>query len=304
MKIVENKVTDYLSINVTEDETLWSDTALYDYYDEVRYGNYIYRYAGEDNTNTEENPEFIWNRDKDAYSVWVLITATNYFAALDDKTKTQTTNADELIIEIENNDFDNVGLLNVTATDVMIELIDLSTMLVIQNFSYDMQNNENIVDEKTYWYEPFDLNTEVYEPNITLFPNTKIKITITNIGGIAALGRLVAGRSFFLGDTIYPATVDQITYSRFDTNIFGDTDLVQGNSARQVQYNIIAPLTKIRYLERKRKEWTAIPVLFIANENDNSGVGFLLVYGYFTSAPFNISNGSRMTIPINIKGLI
>ena len=304
MTIVQNEITDYLSINVTEDETPWVDSSLYDYADEVRYGHYIYKYAGEDNTNTITNPESTWNLYKDTYSVWVKIGTTNFFSALDDKTLTQTLAPDSLIIELTNDSFDTISLLNLKATDVNLQLINLTTAEIYLDKNYDLQDTSIIVDEKTYWYAPFDFGISIYDQNIYLIPNTKIKITINYSGANAGVGRIIAGRSLFWGDSILPATLDQQTYSRFNTDIFGNTELIQGESVKMYSYNIKAPLDKMPYLERKRKELTAIPLLFVMDESNTSKIANGLVYGYFMNAPINISNASSLTMPINIKGLV
>ena len=304
MRIVQNKITDYLSINVTETETAWSSGSLYYYADEVRQGHFIYKYAGENQTNTKDDPEVTYDRDKETYSVWVRVRPTNYWAALDEKTFTRTVKADSLVIELTNNDYDTVALLNLNATDVTIELIDLTTTDVLYTSSYDLNNTIDIVDEKSFWYNQFDYSTIVYEQNVPLLTNTKLKITINYTGDAVGVGRLIAGSSTYIGTTLYPATLDQITYSRFNTDIFGNTDLQQGQTTKQQSYTVIAPNSRIPFLERKRKELTAIPLLFVMDDSETSNLDNLLVYGYFTSAPFSISNGSATNISVNIKGLI
>jgi hypothetical protein len=383
MTIVENKLTDYLSINVSETETAWSDTALYNYRDEVRYGHYIYGWAGEDNSNTTENPSFIYDRDKNIYPQWVKLRATNYWAALDDKTSTQTTKTiatsattdatgysigatvitlasagtgeiiagdiinftgdtndyvievgdsdvsdggtitlasgliqaipasataitvqSKLIIELTNDSYDTITLLNIDATEANIQLIDTSTEAILFDEDYDLSNTVDIIDEKTYWYAPFDFKKNLYEPNLNMLSSTKIKVTLALAGGEPSVGRIVCGQGYFIAGTSFPAKIDQITYSRFETDIFGNTDLQQGESIKYKTYKMYPPLGKLPVLERKRKELTAIPLLFIADESVDSIVENDLTYGYFPTSPFNITNNARFGIDLEIKGLL
>jgi len=304
MKIVENRLTEYLSINVPDDGTPWSSSSTYNYADEVKYENFIYKYAGEDGTNTENDPAAVWSENKDAYSEWVKIKPTNYYAALDGKSSTQTTNANNIIMEFANESFDTISLLNVSASELRIELINTIDESVLYEKDYDMQNTVQIVDERSYWYAPFDFKKEIYEPNLYLVSSTKIKVTLSSPGGTAAVGRIVAGQSIFIGDTLLPATIDQETYSRFDTDIFGNTDLHQRQSVKVQRYEVKAPVEKIPYLNNLRAKLTAKPILFIMDESENSKVNNLLTYGYFTSSPFSVSNAANMTISVNIKGLV
>ena len=57
MKILRNRITNYISANFDENETAWDSGATYKYADEVRYKHYIYKYAGSDDTNTDDDPE-------------------------------------------------------------------------------------------------------------------------------------------------------------------------------------------------------------------------------------------------------
>jgi hypothetical protein len=304
MKIVQNQISDYTSINVSTTETAWSSAASYSYGDEVRQGNYIYKYAGDDATNTDENPEIVWERDKNIYSVWVRIKATNYYSALDDKTLTQTINNDNIIIEIDNNRYDTVALLNIAAQSAKVELILNSTQEVYQEFQADLSDRDQRVDAYSHYFTPISVKDRYFVDGIALIPNSTIRITVDNDGGVAAIGRLIVGRSTYVGETLYPAVLDQVTYSRFETDIFGNTNLEQGNTVKLQSYSVIVPTSKIPFLEQKRRELTAIPILFIGDESDDSLLDNMFAYGYFTSAPFNVTNPVKSVINVNIKGLI
>ena len=90
MKIVENKITDYLTINVTENETQWLITSLFEYGDYIRDGHFIYRYAGINNSNTDVSPYIDYETNKNLVPTWVLYGPTNYYAMLDGETSTRT----------------------------------------------------------------------------------------------------------------------------------------------------------------------------------------------------------------------
>jgi len=53
----------------------WSRNKKYNYTDEVKVFNSVFKYAGEDGTNTEESPHIIFERDKKDFPIWVKIGA-------------------------------------------------------------------------------------------------------------------------------------------------------------------------------------------------------------------------------------
>ena len=305
MKIVKNQITDYVSINVENDETEWLSTNVYNFRDELRDGNFIYKYAGINGTNTELSPSVIYERDKELAPIWVLTRPTNYFALLDDKSSTQTENAESLVFEVLNGRYETFSLLNLEAQSVMIELIDITTAEIYQTINFDLLDRSDRIDALSHYFNPIKLKTNVYADNIYLLGNTKLKVTILNGGDIAKCGRLIFGRSYYIGETQYDgATLDLQSFSRFETDTFGNTDLKQGNSIRTAKYNVKIPTNKIISVYDKRIEYDAIPLLFIADESSNSKLENLLLFGYFVSSPISIKNPVNSNIPVDIKGLL
>lgn len=304
MKLVKNEVSDYLSINVTKDEIEWNVANVYNRRDEVRYGNFIYVYAGEDGTNTTLTPQQIWERDKNTYAVWIEDRPTNYYAMLDGKTSTVTTAENELIFELDNNRYDTFALLRVEATTAKIELMDKDTDFVYQIFDFELLDRTDRIDAYTHYFLPIELRSSVYFDNIYLLGNTKLKVTLTNTGGTVKCGRLVFGNSYYLGDTQYGANLDFQSNSRFESDIFGNVSLKQISSQPIESYTVSVETGKIPSIKKKRTEVDATPALFVADESANSNLENLLVFGYFTNFSILADNPTRSTVTINIKGLL
>lgn len=303
MKVCKSAITDYLSINVAETEPEWTSGALFNYADEIRSGHFIYKYAGVDQTNTTDSPEVTYEQHKDAYSVWVRIRPTNYWAALDERGDTKTENADSLIIELDNRRCDTFAALGLECAAVTIELIDKTTSEVYYANAFNLLDRSARIDAYSHYFSPIELRTNIYDDSIPLLPNTKLKITIESQGGIAKVGRLVFGQSYYVGKTLYPATLDYQSYSRFNTDVFGNTELKQIASLPVETYLIRTEASKIPSLKQKRKEMDAVPILFIMDESPDSILENLLIFGYFSSAPIVAQNGTVADINVNIKGV-
>jgi hypothetical protein len=81
----------------------------------------------------------------------------------------------KLIIELTNDSYDTITLLNIDATDVNIQLIDTTTSDILFDEDYDLSNTIDIIDEKSYWYAPFDFKKNLYEPNLNMLSRYKNK---------------------------------------------------------------------------------------------------------------------------------
>lgn len=302
MKICENQVTDYASINIVENETLWLQTEVYNYADERRYGHYIYKYAGENGTNTEENPEFIFNRDKEIFPIWVKVRPTNYWAAIDGSTGTQTTNTSSIVMSFNISNYDTLSLLNLEAQAVHISLYDNDSMQEVYSNEVNMQDETGVIDGYTYCFSPFVFKPSLYIDDLPLYTDSTITITITN--AVVKIGRIVLGRSYFVGDTEFGANLGIDSYSARDVDVFGNVSLVQRGSVNNDSLTVRVPTSKVASLRRKFKEVDAMPILFVSDESQDSNVDNLLNFGYWSSFNILIPNPVKSTASIGIKGIL
>lgn len=302
MKICQNKITDYASINISESETLWSASNDYDYADEIRYGHYIYKYAGVGGTNTEETPEFIWNRDQLIYPVWVRIRPTNYWAAIDGETDTQTQTTNSLVMSFNVSNYDSLALLGVEAEDVTISLYDNDSEQVVYNKIVNMQDEIQVIDFYSYCFEPFLFKPSLYLEDLPLYGNATI--TITLVSSIVKIGRIVLGRTFYIGDTEFGASLGIESYSSKSVDEFGNVSLLQRGSVNIDDITVRIPTNKVPIIRNKFKELDAKPLLFIADESEDSNVDNLLNFGYWTNLSILIPNPVSSTASISIKGIL
>lgn len=302
MKICENQAMNYKSINVSNTDPSWDINSIFNYADEIRDGNYIYKYAGEDNTNTELSPSVIWERDKEIFPVWVRVRPTNYYAAIDGATGTQTTLNGNMVIKFDVSNFDTLALLNLEVEDVLIELKDLDTNTIVYSNDVDMQDESNVVDFYSYCFNPFAYKPSLYIDSLPLFSNAEI--TITLFGSTTKVGRIVLGRSFFVGDTEYGASLDIESYSLRDVDVFGNVTLKQRGSVNIDNVPVRFATSKAPELREKFKELDAKAILFIGDESEDTIVDNLLNFGYWTSFSTMLQNPVSTTSNVGIKGIL
>ncbi len=301
MKILENKVTDYTSTNLTENETTWTSDATFNYEDEIRDGHFIYKYAGENGTNTTDAPSIDCQKQ---VQKWVKIRPTNYYAMLDAQTQTQTENNDSIIVEFDYINFDSLSLIDLVAQEVVVTLTDDISSDIIYTKTVSLVDNSSIIDFTTYCFNEMIRAGSLYLDDITLYSNATLKVEIKQPNGIAKCGRLVCGRSNFIGSTGYGANLDIESYSRISTDIFGNTTLIHSQSVNLDSYEVYVQTEAIPNIRRRIRELDAVPILFIMDESQDSKLENLLTYGYFENFSILIPNSKISTASITIKGII
>lgn len=301
MKIVENKVKDFLSANFTQNEAQWDKDAVYKYADEVADGNYVFKYAGADDTNTTKPPSL------DALTQvpkWVNIRPTNYFAMLDEKTMTQTSVMNEIVVEVDNMGYDTLSLMELEALNVKVELIDKSHANILYKNQKDLKDESEVIDFYTYCYTPIRFITTLYIGDIPIYLNSKLRVSISNPENFAKCGRLVFGDSFFIGCTNVDIDLDFESYSKKQTDVFGNTTLIHRSMAIIDKYSISISSEKIPMLRRKFSKWDAKALLFIGDDNQKTKLENLLNFGYFQSVSFNYDGSDLSTLNLTIKGIL
>jgi len=296
MRLCRNLITDYLTANFTEDEPVWTgDPTVYNNGDEAREDHIIYKYAGISGTNTATTPSL---NPED----WLEYKTSNYYAMLGERTIDQTITSGDLIIEITSQNYDTLSLLNVVGSQIDIEMKDSMSNIVFTD-SYDLNNNIEIVDAYSYYFNPFEFFTGYYT-QIPIYPNSTIKITITAASGTAAIGRLVCGQGYGLGINLYGATFSLESFSRTDFDEFGSATLIHREAVYNSQYVVVIPSVNVPRLQRKRKELDAIPILFIGDESEESDYENLLSYGLWQGADMLLRNPVNSELNLTIKELL
>jgi hypothetical protein len=295
MRVCKNDITSYLAINVPITETSWSGGSVYNYGDEVRDGNFVYAYSGINGTNTVESPS------NNSLS-WVEVRPINQYAMLDGKSKTQTIVESPLIFEVTMNNYDTTAIMNLEAESLLIEIVDKVTDEVYYTEDVELTDDTNIIDFYEYCFADFIIKNYFYTQKLPLFgSNTKLRLTITS-EELVKVGRLVIGKSFYIGEVSWGASLGLESYSIKTTDEFGNEYYEQRGAVELNNYEIRAGTASIPNLRRKAIEYDAIPILFVGDESDDSILENLLTFGTWQNLNFNLANPTNSNIPLTIKG--
>jgi len=302
MTIVENKVTSYITANFSETETAWSSGSVYSYGSEARDGHYIYAYSGADLTNTTASPSTFLQTDP--LCPWVLMRPSNYYAMLDGRTDSQTAVMNQIVIEIADDNYDYVALLDIDGISVAYELKD-SLGNVVYTISQSLQDESSVVDFFTYCFNPFKFSRSSLKVLPIYGNGAKLKITLTNTTGYyAKIGRLVFGRSYFVGDTAMGGSLGLESYSIRNINVFGEYTATHIGAVNLDTFQVRVQTELIPNHKRKIIDLDAIPCLFIMDETINSNVENLLTYGTWQDFTTTHRGINYSYVSTTIKGIL
>ncbi len=163
-------------------------------------------------------------------------------------------------------------------------------------------DNTFIDDYYGYFFEPYDVFTDLLFGPLLPYPNCTVKLTFvpTAAGSTVSCGAALYGNTVSLGEVQYGATVGIEDYSRIETDEFGVSTLVERGFLKQASYNINVADAQLRRVFSTLAALRATPSVWIASGITN--LSPLNVYGVPTFN-VNVPYYGYSNVSIEIKGI-
>ncbi|SFR40461.1 hypothetical protein SAMN04488005_1503 [Yoonia tamlensis] len=224
------------SISELEDDApVWDIGTTYDFGDSVMQDGLVYVSSIDSNLGLDPSLE-----QQELTGVrWVLRGATNIRKFMDASPSTKTTGTDPLVIEVTASErFTAIAMFGLVASETTVEIITGPTTTEVATIFTGAEPVNN-------WWDW--LNTTFYASTDRLvltglsgFSGSIIRITIN--GDAPALGELVVGRVVRIGTSLMDGATKlrRRTFTKIETNDFGDVTVTRRAIARDVTYAIAA----------------------------------------------------------------
>ena len=217
------------------DAPVWGIATTYDFGDPVMQNGLVYVSSIDGNRGLDPSLE-----EQALVGVrWVLRGATNIRKFMDASLSTQTVGADPLVIAVTASErFTAIALFGLDTSETTIEI---TTGVTTKKVATIVTGAEPVGN----WWDW--LNTTFYASTDRLvltglsgFAGSVIRITIS--GPTPALGSLVVGRVVRIGTSIMDGSTKlrRRTFTKIDTNDFGDVTVTRRAIARDVTYAVVA----------------------------------------------------------------
>lgn len=284
-----------LSSTATDSTPLYSATTTYAKDALVQYGSNIYISLVA--SNIGKTPGAIGSEGN-----WLIKGPTNVYAMFDSQVNTQTIAASPLTITFTPNvTIDAIAIVNIsTATTVTVNMLDRPGGVNVFSKTYQLDGTI-ITDWYGYFFEPFDIDSEIVIQGIPLYPTAVITVSITSATTVA-VGSLLFGSIDTLGTTSYGSSVGIRDYSTKETDAFGNTTFVQRPFSRRGSFSMDIPKANLNRVSKTLEAIRTTPVVWIASDDDD--YQFSTIFGYYRDYNIEISYPTHSLCSLEIEGLI
>ena len=232
---------------------------------------------------------------------WKNIGAINLYRNLYGKTENKTEVDGGFYIEYASNRADYISLIGINAQSIDIEVKNSSDSILIPSKNIQLIR-KGATNWKEFWFKDFSYKT-TFGMKLPLGFNNKIKVTL-NSSGIARLGSVSLGRTFFVGKTLWNAGAGILDFSKITRDEqFGDLDVKQGSFAKRMNAIIIVDTNRADSVFDFLTSIRGKEVVFIGDSND-AGFDMLKIRGISGGWEVTLSNPTTTEISLQVKGFI
>lgn len=283
-----------LSSTATEIYPAWSSTTTYALGEKVVYSNRIYESLIASNLNKQPNTN---------PTAWLDIAPSNKTAMFDNQVNTQTKATTTFTTVFQpGSAFNTVSFLNLKGTSVSLIVKDAPSGNIVYSQTANLDGTV-IEDWYAYFFEDFDIRTEVIFSNIPPYVGGVVEVSITTaIGSEVAIGSSVVGTLIDIGLTQYGLGYGIRDYSVKETDEFGNTKFVERAFSKRMSPNIFVENNRLNYVAKTLEKLRATPAVFIATED--SRFEGTIIFGFLRDWNIEISYPEHSMLSAEIEGLI
>lgn len=283
-----------LSSSATEIYSAWSSATTYADGNKVLYNNRIYESLIDTNLNKQPdtNP-----------TAWLDIAPSNKTAMFDQVVNTQTTATTSLTVTFQPGMiFNSAAFLNIQGNSINVQVKTSPTGSVVYNQTIGLDDTD-IFDWYGYFFEPFDVRTEVVFQNIPPYTDGVVIVAITGAtGSTVAIGNSTVGNLVEIGGTQYGLNYGIRDYSVKETDIFGNIKVIQRAFSKRMSPTIFVDNTRLNYVGKVLESIRSTPTVFIAT--DDTRFEGTIILGFLKDWNIEINYPTHSLISAEIEGLI
>lgn len=282
--------------NAPETYAAWSSATTYAKDAIVDYQTHYYISLVNNNTNNIPSAA--------GSTYWAFYSSDNTHAMFDGQLSTQTTATTNLTVRLIPSPYfvDSIALININATACRVIITDNGASPPIYDQTFDLESSV-VTDWYEYFFEPFSLEDQLVITGLPIRLSAEITVILT--GGSIAIGELLFGTMYTLGDygTELGATIGIIDYSKKDTD--PDTGVVTFQEraySKRMSASFYLPNTSLKSVQKILADVRAIPSVYIGSSDEDYEP--LVVYGFYRDFSIDIAYPTRSLCRIEIEGLI
>lgn len=195
-----------------------------------------------------------------------------------------------------------VAVLDVTGVDtVKCEMFNGATLVYTETKGVD---NTYISNWYEYFFEPYDVYTDLTFGPLPPYPSATVKLTFTPtaVGVTVHCGAALYGNVVELGRIESSASAGITDYSRKETDEFGITTLVERGFSKHTNYQLLVENAQMRRVFSTLAALRATPAVWIASDDYNYTP--FNTFGYPKDWGMNVQYAGYASVSLEIEGLL
>lgn len=303
MKLIVPNKNNLIQSSVAEDDApTWSSSTTYAKDAKVVLEHRVYQSLKDSNTNHKPidtlNGIDAWWRD---------LGATNQWKMFDDAVASQTLVTGEgeqkLTVKVRFDRATSFALLNVSASHVAVSITEDGADSPYWERSFEM-----IKSVGSWWrwfFDEIEYVKDIVNLDIPTVYRGELTVVLSGITSVG-IGLLVVGKQRQVGATLYGINASMKSYSRKDTDDFGNTKLVKRRNAKRHNGELYLHPNDYDRVYTLLAEMDSIPAVWIGDNRDSSGGGLqsLSVYGWIEDFGTSVVGPNEVRIDVTIQGLV
>lgn len=299
MRVIKSIVTTdtiLTSSNIPEDEyPTWVGGTSYNALDKVIYNHKIYEAILANSSTTTP--------DLDQVN-WLDTGYTNRYRMFDNIISSVSSQTGGIEFTLTPNQVVNgIAFLNVNASTVRVVVTD-PVVGVVYDKTKELRSSSEVIDYYSYFFAPLvdlnDLNTAIFLDLPTNYPTATIDVYINAGLGLVEVGEVVYGLQSIVGRTNYGTAIGIKSYSRKETDEFGNTTVIKRKNSKYADYDVDIDNINLANVQRLFQDIDSVPCVFIGNPDLEE----LIVYGFYSDFKATISFPTVSKCTLRVEGLI
>ena len=279
--------------NITEDEhPTWLSGTSYKALDRVIYQHKIYERVITGAGTTPPNLDLV---------NWMFISATNKYRMFDNILYSVSSRVGGIHFTLTPSQVvESITLLNLNAYSVRVVVTDPSFGVVYDQTKL-LTSVSDVVDYYTYFISPIvaKQNTAIFT-DLPISPTGTIDVYIESGGALVSVGEVVYGVKKTVGRTNYGTSIGIKSYSRKETDEFGNITVVKRKNSKYCEYDIDIDNYMLSDVQRFFSDIDSVPCVFIGND----GMEELIVFGFYSDFKATISYPTHSKCTLRVEGLL
>jgi hypothetical protein len=230
---------------------------------------------------------------------WLDVGPTNRWAMFDEQVSTASQATSSLSVTVNVGYVNSVAAVGLVGSSLTVTLKDSPGGTTVYTVTKALDGTI-ILDWFGYFFEPFVQLGEVVLTDLPLYLNGQLVVTLTG-GGAVAIGNLVFGQSYDLGEAEYGATAGITDYSVKQTDEFGITTFVPRTFAKRMTARMFLDAVRMNGVQRVLSDIRATPCIWIGA--DDPIYAPLVVYGWYRDFSIDVAYPTTALVSLEVEGL-